>query len=386
MKSVRAIKLKLTSNNPKLLEVAVAYQEACNWLSEIIFNRGKPCTPASLSREFYGTVRNKFHIPSQVTCSLFRHVVGTYRTMKSNKQWNLAIYKKLNVPICWKRDFNIIHNNLTIWGTKTDYKSKSIPIGELGDSKLKLIKKQWYIVLTVHIDIPEPKTTGTIVGVDSGQKNLLTAVDLKSNKTLYIRGGTLNHRRLCIRQTRAKVASVGTRSAHRLLQRLSGREKAVTHQMLHVASKQLVTFAQSVGARTLVMEDLTGIRENKKKIHHKQKARNYRWPFALCQLFVSYKANAVGIGMEFVSPANTSRRCPKCGHIDKSNRNGLEFRCVSCNHQDNADRNGGVNIASRSLLQRLAVEERAVVNPLIVANEGNSASLATNQFPCGSGN
>jgi putative transposase len=208
----------------------------------------------------------------------------------------------------------------------------------------------------------------------------LTAVEPKSNKTLYVRGGTLNHRRLCIRQTRAKVASVGTRSAHRCLQRLSGREKAVTQQMLHVASKRLVTFAESVGAKTIVMEDLTGIRNSKKQTHHKQRARNHRWPFAMCQFFVGYKAAAKGIGMDFVSPAYTSQGCPKCGHTEKANRNGLKFRCKSCDWQDCADRNGAVNIAakhlfaevaSRLLLQRQAVGERASINTLIVAGEGN---------------
>jgi len=371
MQAIRTTKLKLTSDNPRLLEVAVAYRNAANWLSEIIFTQGKPSTPASLSREFYGIVREKFQLPSQVTCSLFRHVVATYKTMKSNKQWSLAVYKRLTVPICWKRDFNLTRNRMTIWGTATEYKSGNIPEGSWGDSKLKFVGKTCFLVLTVHVDIPEAKTQGTIIGVDSGQKNLLTAVEPKSNRTMYVQGGKLNHRRLCIRQTRAKVASVGTRSAHRCLQRLSGREKAVTQQMVHVASKRLVTFAESVGAKTIVMEDLTGIRSSKKKLHRKQRARNHRWPFALCQFFVGYKAAAKGIGMDFVSPAFTSQGCPKCGHTEKANRNGLKFRCKSCDWQDCADRNGAVNIASRLLLQRQAVGERAVINPLIVANDGN---------------
>lgn len=137
--------------------------------------------------------------------------------------------------------------------------------------------------------------------------------------------------------------------------------------MLHVASKQLVAFAESVGARTIVMEDLAGIRS--KKTHKKQRARNHRWPFTQCQFFVGYKAAAKGIGVEFVSPAYTSQGCPKCGHTEKANRKGLNFRCTSCFWQDNADRNGAINIASRLLLQRQAVVERAAVNPLIVANE-----------------
>ena len=378
MKTLRTIKLKLTTSNPRLQEVAVNFKEAANWLSHIVFDRKKSCTPSALHREFYGTVRSKFNLPSQVTCSLFKHVVSTYRTMRSQKQCNLAIYKKLIIPVCWKRDFNITKNKLTIWKTAMEYQHGPIPEGTWRDSKLKLIGTQWYLCLTIAIEIPELKKTGSIIGVDSGQKNILVAVDIKTNKTLYVRGGQLNHRRLCIRQTRAKVASVGTRSAHRCLQRLSGREKTVTQQLLHIASKQLVAFADSVNAKTIAMEDLSGIRKNK-KVGRKQRARNHRWPYALCQFFIGYKAAAKGIELDFVSPAYTSQGCSRCGHTEKANRNGFEFRCKSCNWQDNADRNGAWNIASRLLLRRQAVAERAAVNPLIVATRAGCQS-ATNSW------
>ena len=183
------------------LEVSTNYLTAINWLSKIVFERKKNTTAPSLSREFYSTIRDKFELPSQLTCSLFRHVISTYRTMKSNKQWNLAVYKKVNIPICWKRDFNLTKKGLTIWGVPTTYQSNTLPEGKWLDSKLKLVKNDWYILLSIEVDIPELKSTGTILGVDSGIKNILTATDKKSNKTLYISGSKLNHRRLRIRQT-----------------------------------------------------------------------------------------------------------------------------------------------------------------------------------------
>lgn len=362
MKAKRTFKLKLTSDNPKLLDVSQKYLEAANWLSSIIHDRKKIQSPPTLSREFYGTVRQKFQLPSQLTCSLFRHVVSTYRTMKANRQWNLAVYKKINIPICWKRDFNISSKGLTICGTPTTYKSGKLPEGKWSDSKLKLIGKQWYILLTIEIDVPEPKETGTILGVDSGIKNILTATDKRSNKTLYISGCDLNHRRLRLRQTKARVASVGTRSSKRLLKRLSGREKAVTQELLHVASKQLVSFAEDVDAKIISMEDLSGIRKNKKR-GKKQRAANHRWPFAQCQFYIGYKAAAKGIGIEFVPPAYTSQSCPVCGHTEEANRRGLRFKCKSCDYQDNADRVGSINIGLRLILQRQAAEERAVNQP-----------------------
>jgi len=358
MKSTRTVKIKLTTENPRFQEVAENFRDASNWLSKIVHERKKPGTAPSLHKEFYATVREKFRLPSQVSCSLFRHVVGTYRSMKSNGRWSLAVYRKLVVPVVHDRDFRTIKGKLTFWRVKVDHKSRPMPKGTWRDSKLKKVGNQWWLILAVGVDVPEPKQNGNIVGVDLGQKNTLVAVEPKSNKTLYVRGGILEHRRLCIRQTRANVASVGTRSARRLLRRLSGREKAVTQELMHVASKRLVAFAKSVEARAIAVEDLNGVR--KARTSRKQRARNHRWPYAMLQFFVGYKAEAEGMNLEFVDPAYTSQGCSRCGHTEKSNRDGRSFRCGSCNWRDNADRNGACNIASRSILRRQASEGRAM--------------------------
>lgn len=104
-KALRTYKLKITSEHPKFSQHAESYKDAANWLSKIIYSRKKVNTPGKLSKEFYATVREKFNLPSQLTCSLFRHVVGTYRSMKSNKNWSLATFNKTSLPLCWKRDF-----------------------------------------------------------------------------------------------------------------------------------------------------------------------------------------------------------------------------------------------------------------------------------------
>ncbi|MFC5220445.1 RNA-guided endonuclease InsQ/TnpB family protein [Streptomyces coerulescens] len=49
-----------------------------------------------------------------------------------------------------------------------------------------------------------------------------------------------------------------------------------------------------------------------------------------------------------VDPRNTSRTCPKCGHVDAQNRDGERFQCTSCQHIDHADRVGAWNVALRA--------------------------------------
>lgn len=49
-----------------------------------------------------------------------------------------------------------------------------------------------------------------------------------------------------------------------------------------------------------------------------------------------------------VSPQNTSRQCPACGHTEAANRVTQErFRCLACDYCGNADRVAAINILAR---------------------------------------
>ena len=47
-----------------------------------------------------------------------------------------------------------------------------------------------------------------------------------------------------------------------------------------------------------------------------------------------------------VNPKYTSQTCPKCGHIEKANRDKKKhiFCCKNCNYQSNDDRIGAMNL------------------------------------------
>jgi IS605 OrfB family transposase len=372
MKANRTIKLKLNGKFSKIEENLPKYLSAANWLSEVIFNRQKIQTPNSLAKEFYAHIRAKFDLPSQLTLSMIRFVVSSYRSMKSNKNWSLAVFKKQSLPICFNRDFSYSQKRgLRIWNTPFTFKSRKFPQNNSwSDSKLVRINGNWYLNLVIKIEIPEPKLKGFTLGVDSGIKNIATATSPLNNKTFYAKGNSLNHRRKQIRRVRSKVSSVGTSSAKRLLKRLNRKEASVTQEELHLASKRLVTFAVEQNTKILVLEDLTGIRkESRKKFKQPKKFRSSvnRWPFRMFQFFLEYKAQEAGIQVEYLDPKNSSRSCPRCGHTEKSNRQGLVFRCLSCEYEDNSDRIGALNMSLRSILSRQAEVERAVVNQLIVS-------------------
>lgn len=346
VKTIRTIKLKICVCK-KADAILPKWLEACNWLSKIIFD-SKEINSNRLAQAHYKTVREKFELPSQLTCTLFRTVSATYKSMKTQKKWNLATYKKNIIPIVFNRDFaNRKRFGLTIWSEKiTIDDPRPIP-QNWKDSKIFLKNGQWYLNLSYEIDIPEPLSNGKVVGVDQGIKRLFVASS--GNDKLFYKADHLNHKLANIRKTRAKVQAVGTRSSKRLLKRMSSHEKSVTEHAVHVASKRLVQWADSIGARKIVIENLTHIRESSLSKGKQLRTKVNRWPFYKFAFCVTYKAAAYGITVEEVSPKNTSRMCHKCGHVEKSNRNGFDFVCKACGYMADADWNASKNIAGRAI-------------------------------------
>ena len=360
MKVIRTTKIKIKGST-KAPETIKNYLEALNWLSPIAFE-SKELNANRLAKAYYPTLRGQFQLPSQLACSICKHITATYQTAKSNKKWILATFKSATLPIVWKRDFNKSGKGVTLWGERISLHHPYIPTNTWKDSKLKQIKNKLYLILNYEKEIPEPKETGCIVGVDSGIKRMLVASNSSNNDAFFFSGGKLNHLRKCIRTRRSSVQAVGTRSSHRLLGRLAHRERAITEHLMHVASKALTQYAEKSNARVVVFEDLSNIREASLKKGKNLREKVCRWPYASLQFKAGYKLAEKGIGTEIVDPAYTSQGCPKCGHIARKNRNGLQFKCVACGNTKDADLNASENIRNRYILREQGFRRMGAVN------------------------
>ena len=326
---------------------------ACNYVSTVVF-KTKEINSIKLQQQHYTSVRKRFGLPSQLSCSTFKHVSSAFKTQKTQEKWQKTKFKSKAMPIIWKRDFSFSKSKgFCFWGKPIKINDKRLPPIEVWkDSKIKLVGNVWYLILAFSLEIPEPKTEGCIVGVDSGIKRIFTATNSANSKTFTFHGGELNSRRRHIRRVRSQIQAVGSRSSHRLLQRMSKHEASITALLMHTASKRLVVWAESVGARRIVMEKLANIREASCAKGKELRSGVHRWPYAQGQFFTQYKAHNKGIEFELVSPKNTSRGCPCCGHVDSRNRKGLNFRCLLCGFRGDADRVASVNIRNRSVVTR----------------------------------
>jgi IS605 OrfB family transposase len=143
-----------------------------------------------------------------------------------------------------------------------------------------------------------------------------------------------------------KVKRTGKRPKNikRKLKALSGKERRFKANENHRISKRIVEKATDT-RRGIGLEDLTWIRE-RTRFRKTQRDKMSKWSFAELRGFIEYKAKIAGIPVIPVDPRNTSKTCPKCGHIEEGNRftRGL-FLCRSCGHFDHADVVGATNIA-----------------------------------------
>jgi len=128
------------------------------------------------------------------------------------------------------------------------------------------------------------------------------------------------------------------------LKRFKTREKKEFKAALNKIARQIVSFAESLCAG-IKFEKLFSYRY----LHHRAMEDSYEFSFengsfvALLHL-VEKRALNRGIPVLYVNPANTSKRCSKCGAFGRRTRK--RFECPQCGRIVHADVNAAFNIAA----------------------------------------
>jgi len=126
------------------------------------------------------------------------------------------------------------------------------------------------------------------LGVDRGVNNTATTSE-GDNWT----SGAIDRRRMWYQKRRSTLQSVGTRSAKRALQRLSGKQARFQRDTNHTISNRIVSKAKARNS-AIVLEDLSGIRERTAgRQQRARRATNRRlsnWSFHQLRQFIEYKA------------------------------------------------------------------------------------------------
>ena len=390
MMRTASIRLKVTPEQAaKLNALRTAYAEACNGLVPLV-QAARCWNRVDLHRLAYRGLRQETPLGAQMACNAIFSVCRAYRTQRALGR----IIPHMPVPaLRFKRaSVHFDHRTFTLKGELVslntlegrirvpmilgEHQRKLLQRGRPKEAELVCRQGQWFFNLAVESPDGEAVASGPVMGVDVGENTLAAA------STGRIWGGeALRHRRDQHLALRRRLQSNGSPSARQRLRQVSGKERRRVAHINHETSKGLIEQARLIGVAQIVMEDLTHIRD-RIRAGRRMRARLHRWAFRQLQGFVEYKARAVGITVQYVSPAYTSRSCSACGQLGARLKH--RFEC-SCGLRAHADLNASRNLA-RMPMQRLAPSTRGRRRPHIggsLAQAGGDSWAAKDAEPLG---
>jgi len=235
--------------------------------------------------------------------------------------------------------------------------------------------KFFLIRLVVEIENPEFKYKKVrMLGIDCGINKIAVCSDntFFASKELKKRKGEFLY-------LRKKLQQKGTRSAKRLLVKISGREKRFVADVNHRVSKTIVNSRYN----TFVFEKLSV--KKSKKLGKRFNRKLGGWSFRQLQMFTEYKALELGKMVVYVNPAYTSQTCSVCATTQKSFRHGNLFSCNKCGLNLDADLNASRNLAmlGKSIHGRLSVNQPNVsCDDVASAKTQLQRSIVTSHLTC----
>lgn len=363
MKGVGIIEITITSKvriyptneqigilNNTMLQI----RKALNYISSYVFNNN--ClNQKKINEDTYYYLREAYNLKSQMAQSVMKTVIAKYKTNKSNgHDFTLATFKNLEYDLVWNRDYSILNGvfslNTLDGRLKIPYEIKGMEkyFGSsysFGTAKLVCKYNKYFLHIPMTKDYGQTAAfqINKIVSIDLGVNFLATTYD-SYGKTTFYNGRHIKAKRGHYKILRKQLQECGSKSAKRRIKSIGSRENRYVNDINHTITKALI---DKYGANTLfVLEDLTNVRTATEKVNINNRYVSVSWAFYQFRQLLEYKAKINNSMVIVVNPKYTSQTCPKCGHIEKTNRDKKKhiFKCKNCNYQSNDDRIGAINL------------------------------------------
>ena len=336
------------------------YSLACDRISEVIFQTHN-LNQAQLQEQLYEELRDRFGLKSQMACSSIRTVLAKYKAIIAEEhEWIQPKFKKPQLDLVWNRDYSLVQGVFSVNTLDGRIKAPFDITGmeqyfdkdkfKFGTARLVCSKRKYYLHIPVTSEVSDCEVSEicNVVGIDRGINFIAVSYDSKGKSTFFD-GGKVKHKRAQYKELRTELQKRGTASARRRLKKIGQRENRWMNDVNHCVSKALVI---SNPSKTLfVLENLKGIRGATEKIRRKYRYVQVSWSYYDLEQKLKYKAQRNSCLVINADPRYTSQCCPKCGHIEKSNRDKKlhGFCCKNCGYRSNDDRIGAMNLFNLGL-------------------------------------
>jgi transposase len=365
MKLTQTAKLVVDCSDKEFLPTIKAYTDAFNYICKVGFE-SKDTNGVSLHHKTYNTCRTT--LPSQLAISARMKATETLKSVKeiTNKG------KKGSLPQSKQTSIRYDVNSYTLF---LESRTVSIKTTE-GRKKFNLIipkyferyldwkhasadlfvkKGKVFLHVVFEKEINDIPHSSKYVGIDRGINNLAVTSENKFFNGRRIKQVSKRYEKL------RSSLQAKKHSGKRHFRKVSSKERRFRRDVNHCIAKKIVNSLEA--GSTVILEKLTGIRNS--RLRKAQRKDLNKWNFFQFEQFLSYKAKAKGIGVEYVPARYTSQKCSKCGVVLKSNRKSQSvYVCGHCGLCIHADLNASRNIL-KNYLDATGHPSRAAVNPPI---------------------
>jgi IS605 OrfB family transposase len=365
MKVVRTIVCKLDPTPEQALEMEdtlKAFASACNCIADVVATEGS-ANKRNIQKVCYYEVRRRTGLSSNLAIRAIARVCAAMKVAKTKPIFNptsadydariFSFHEK-----DWTFSLTLLNSRQRIIAVPGEWQCAALA-GHKPTFATLVQRRDGRFFLHVQIKegVSDPLPTDEVLGVDLGQRRIAVDSDGNVYSTKEINQLREHHQKV-----RRSVQRKGTHAAHKLLKRLSGRERRHASHINHVISRQIVNRA-IVTRRAIALEDLKGIRQRARRHNRRERQRLHRWSFYQLRQYIEYKAERAGVLFLFVNPAYTSQTCHRCGQLGK--RHDLVFSCEVCGECDadvNAARNIGARVMEPELRGSLAASRGAATH------------------------
>jgi putative transposase len=275
LQQIITAKLKLTTTKEQfeaLRKVQLASRDALNAVSLYAFEHGKTSNVTKRHKGMYAQLRTRYHLPSQLACSVERQVAATYKGLWTKLKKNIEHrkaritkkrfkgldqpphYSSPTVQYTYVRDYTFQCDSRVSVGTLNGrisvpyqgYDKHTALIREgatIGDAKLwyDRQKKTFYLLVALSIDVASPTCEHftEVGGVDVGIR-YLAVTSTSTGKAGFHPGKRVRHKANHYARLRKRLQKKGTRGAKRRLRRIEQRERPLKMQANHTLAKQII--------------------------------------------------------------------------------------------------------------------------------------------------
>lgn len=217
---------------------------------------------------------------------------------------------------------------------------------------------KWYVSIQTEREVERPIAQGAPTGMDVGIARLATLAD----GTFYEPLNSFRRHETALRKAQQAMSrkvkySRNWMKAKARVQKISAHIGNARSDYLHktstaISKNHAVVFAEDLQVRNMSSSAAGTVEAPGANVRAKSglnKAILDQGWFELRRQ-LDYKLDWAGGLLVTVPPHNTSRTCPRCGHVSADNRRTqARFLCVGCGFEENADVVGAMNILSRGI-------------------------------------